>query len=79
MTCVRLSERRLYCVAVGEKSRTRFGGEGGRWIALGAPLSSGRVSACHLSRPPSSTAALSKPSDRSIHQNRVAHIMVPML
>jgi hypothetical protein len=32
-----------------------------------------------LSKPPSSTAAPSKPSDLSIHQKRVAHIMEPML
>src|ERR1700730_14062533 len=38
------------------------------------PLSMARFSAFHLSKPPSSTDALSKPSDFSIHQNRVAHI-----
>ena len=45
---------------------------------LAAPVSIGRPSAFHLSKQPSSTAALSKPSDLSIHQNRVAHIGVPM-
>ena len=43
------------------------------------PVSMARPSAFHLSKPPSSTKALSKPSDFSIHQNRVAHIGVPML
>ncbi len=41
-------------------------------------VESGRSSARHLSRPPFSTAA-SKPMARSIHQTRVAHIMVPAL
>ena len=43
------------------------------------PVSSGRPSNFHLSSPPSSTDTVSKPSDVSIHQNRVAHIGVPML
>ncbi|MGY4291532.1 hypothetical protein ACVWXO_010798 [Bradyrhizobium sp. LM2.7] len=45
---------------------------------VAAPVSIGRPSASHLSKPPSSTCA-STPSERSIHQNRVDHIIVPML
>ena len=37
----------------------------------------GRPSAFHFSQPPSSTAAPSKPKARSIHQTRVAHMMLP--
>jgi hypothetical protein len=43
------------------------------------PASMARLSAFHLSNPPSSTETFSKPSDLSIHQKRVAHIAVPML
>src|ERR1700742_3354755 len=46
---------------------------------LAGPVSMARPSAFHLSNPPSSTAAFSKPSEESIHQKRVAHIGVPKL
>ena len=37
------------------------------------PRSSGRSSARHFVRPPSSTATFSKPKERSSHQTRAAH------
>ena len=42
-------------------------------------LVTARPSRCHFSQPPSSTAALSKPIERSIHHRRVDHIMLPAL
>ena len=61
-------------VLVDEISGLRSRRESRRLISLAGPVSMARPSAFHLSRPPSSTEAFSKPSDCSIHQNRVAHI-----
>src|SRR6516165_5114330 len=52
-------------------------------VAVGYPFDSQhrvrRASAFHLSSPPSRTATSSKPRERSIHQMRVDHIMLPIL
>jgi len=66
-------------VLVDEISALRFCGKNRRRITLRGPGLDRAASTFHLSRPPSSTDALSKPSDLSIHQKRVAHIAVPML
>jgi hypothetical protein len=57
----------------------RRGDKARRRIPLADPVSTGRPPARRLSKLSSSTAASSKPSAFSIHQKRVAHIIVPML
>ena len=42
-----------------------------------ARVDTGRPSRCHFAKPPSSTAALSWPSQRSIHHSRDAYIRSP--
>ena len=47
------------------------------WVFTSAVT--GRPSRVHFSQPPFSTATLSKPIERNIHQTRVDHIGKPLL
>ena len=70
---------RQHLLLVDKKPGTRRRAEIAGRIAPGGTALGRPPLGLQASKPPLSTAASSKPSDLSIHQKRVAHIMVPML